>query len=323
MKQKRPIPNFFKNEPFAWAYQLPDVPAEPPIATPTPGIRVVIPIFQNPSYYTHPTGDTFLILSSITRSALWARWTWLNNTDAVERKVAIQLYIEDLALPHIEGILKENHITNSDIVIFHAEPIPAVEGNPNGDWGRLAKCICPFYDETLMDIDTLVVIDSDIFVPKGKAPLPIFEYLAGEDSGEIGLYMKEYSYANRWKVMQQNQVRGYPFQTEKVKMLLDGSHPTRSAWGVIYVLPRSIRQSPMIQELKQETPYIGDDELLVTAMVYKHNVPIYDLSEDMQILAIENYERVHTQSPDFWHGHVPPKLPERLKTKLEQTLGIQ
>ena len=149
-------------------------------ANPTRRCIVLITLFE---------GSKAKYIELFFRTAMWARHSWLVNSDALDFDVEVKLYIEDVLEEKLRPLCEKNHIDwNRDVVTFHAEPAPGIE------WGDLGKQMCAYFDPQLAAYERIVVTDADAMImrpPKVKN-MPFFERLfdlPAEYKNEIG-YIK-------------------------------------------------------------------------------------------------------------------------------------
>ena len=146
----------------------------PKIASPSKAGLVLIPVFTS---HTDSRGDFFEHHGGL--SAIWARRSWLMNTDAMDYGIEVKLYIEDRLRDQeiIRSILEDNYVTDEDIIWFDGSK---VEGAVPARWeagyeSRTAKKCILFGDRQLCEYDWVFQFDSDVFVIKnGETRLPFF-----------------------------------------------------------------------------------------------------------------------------------------------------
>ena len=137
---------------------------------------VLIPLFnryvkRKDSFFVHHGG----------LSAVWARRSWLVNSDALDHGIDVKLYIENRLQENKEAmsILEQNHIIEDNILWFDGSKVEgAVRGKPpneNDFISRTAKKLMLVVDRRLCEYDWVFQLDSDVFVIKnGSSNLSFF-----------------------------------------------------------------------------------------------------------------------------------------------------
>ena len=145
------------------------------VENPSKRILMLIPIFQkNP-------GRQFIAESGAI-SAIWAKHSWLKNTDAIENGIEIKFYLEDQAKAQAMPTFEANGIDMEDIILFNGVPF---EGVPHNVFGK--KCAA-FTDMRFRDYDWILQIDCDVFAMSMDGDKLLFfeSFFQGCVEGEIG-----------------------------------------------------------------------------------------------------------------------------------------
>ena len=118
------------------------------------------------------------ITDYITQAAIWARQTWLRNTDAYEYGVEVQLFVDDRIRDRITPIFEANHVPADDILWFTPGKLEGTfhhEGKP--ETFNVHK-MQSYTDERFKEFDWIIDSDSDVFVMPGKdKKFPFFQRL--------------------------------------------------------------------------------------------------------------------------------------------------
>ena len=111
--------------------------------------------------------------------AVWARDSWLRNTDAIEYGIEMKFYVEDKVSDRAIPILQSNFVDMEDVLLFNAEGF--------GDT-HFSKKIVAFTDLRFREYDWILVMDIDIFaVSETGAKVPFFHaFFEGCIEGQIG-----------------------------------------------------------------------------------------------------------------------------------------
>lgn len=146
----------------------------PRVVSPSKRGLVIIPLF---------TGITNLIDDKVfvgLISALWARRSWLLNSDAMDYGIEIKLYMENCLSEdeHIMSILEQNGAREEDILWFDGSSVEGtipVENKKGTYFSQNGKTNTIFTNRELEVYDWVFRADSDIFVVKsGENCLPFF-----------------------------------------------------------------------------------------------------------------------------------------------------
>ena len=150
----------------------------PRVENPSKKGLVAIPIFGSVTNST--SGAEFCGLIS----ALWARRSWLLNTDAMDYGIEVKLYMEDHFQQNedIMSILDQNGVRTEDIIWFDGSlvegAIPVSDKSRPGKgafFSFKAKKCCIYTDRQLEAYEWVFQPDSDCFVVKsGETRLPFF-----------------------------------------------------------------------------------------------------------------------------------------------------
>ena len=152
--------------------QLPDLsPSQIPPRLGNESTRgiVLFPIFFG---FPNDLPDRDDISHHVMRSAIWARRTWLMNTDALDYGIAVKFYIENCTRESAMPILEENFVAEEDIIWFDGSKL---EGTiTSGRTHGIKKC-ASYNDDRFRDYDWIFDVDSDIFViSRGGEKYPFF-----------------------------------------------------------------------------------------------------------------------------------------------------
>ena len=132
---------------------------------------VLIPLFDD----THPRREgNCRLIELYAQGAVWTFYSFLNNTDAILQNVAVKFYVEDKVKNFVYPILRENHISESDIIEWHWT---------FSNHGVLSKKLYAFLDEHLRHYKHVFIADSDLWVVRSETNegLPMFETLFNSD----------------------------------------------------------------------------------------------------------------------------------------------
>lgn len=135
---------------------------------------VIIPLFGA------TTGSAAYVKSVGLISALWARRSWLLNSDAMDYGIEVKLYMENHFRENAEimSILDTNGVTDADILWFDGsfvEGAVPVSDKAGTYLARSAKVCTVYTNRQMEDYDWIFMADSDLFVIKsGEHRLPFF-----------------------------------------------------------------------------------------------------------------------------------------------------
>lgn len=158
-------------------WRLPDIPAEKfpeSYEEHNTDILVIIPIFT----WQQQTNN---LEHHIVRSGCWARRSWINHTDAVERGIKIAFYVGDKAKETAFPILEANGInTETQVCLFAEDPF---DTDPLAM--HLGKKLACFNDSRFTQYKWLLQADTDLFIASKlmaansthRERLNFFEYL--------------------------------------------------------------------------------------------------------------------------------------------------
>ena len=131
-----------------------------------PNLSEPLPRVENPSkrllmlysIFCLSPDNTVFVEENAVISAIWSKYSWLRNTDAIENGVEIKFYVEDKVKDAAMPIFEANGVGMEDIILFDGTPF---EGDPRTYYGK--KCAA-FTDMRFRDYDWILQIDCDIFV---------------------------------------------------------------------------------------------------------------------------------------------------------------
>ena len=158
------LPNFEPNE------------VPPKIESPSKSGLVIIPLFAgqpksdgSPGY----SGAEFCGLIS----ALWARRSWLLNSDAINYGIDVKIYMEKhfRQSEAIMSILTQNRVGEENILWFDGSALEGAIPVKGGYLSLWAKKCALYTDRQLQEYDWIFEADSDLFIVKhGDTCLPFF-----------------------------------------------------------------------------------------------------------------------------------------------------
>ncbi len=157
-------------------YRLPDIPSDrfPPRYSTVPKHLLLIPLFSS-------HGDCGGLLHHITRSACWARRSWMLFSDAMELGVKIGFYVGDISLDPILPILEANAIDiDTDVFIFDESKL---DGDPVT---HLGKKLAVFNDTQFANYEWVFQADSDLFLASPSREKGVFFSYFTDVPREIG-----------------------------------------------------------------------------------------------------------------------------------------
>lgn len=319
-------------------YHYPDIPNKPPRNDMISNeFIVLIPIFSDDwekTFDRNKPYDQQIILSYL-QSALWARYCWLTNSDAMCYGVDVRIYVEDI----LEDIVRDkiestHHNWDTDVFTFSVPPLKSKTENARGSWGRLAKDLCPIMDKRLKDYaETIIVADADHFVCRKPLTLPFFKNLRDAKQNiknKIGFLQVSnwQSHSGKSSMVEEWRskgyiARGYKAEYESIlqnmfedlgekdfvsKLILDG----------LWIYPRTWFEENLpefIEWVRSNVPIIGDSEAAMTiALNIFDELEVYDITMQFGYNwmicsqnAIEKTPEEHLKNLDFLHGHVSEK----------------
>ena len=163
----------------AHLHRLPDMRVHevpPKIEMPSKAGLVIIPLFAgkpksdgSPGYSGCEFGGCM--------PALWARRSWLLNSDAMDYGIEVKLYMEKhfRQSKDIMSILEQNRARDEDIIWFDGSILEGaipVKGGYSSAWAK--KCAL-YTDRQLQEYDWIFEADSDLFIMKnGDTCFPFF-----------------------------------------------------------------------------------------------------------------------------------------------------
>lgn len=101
--------------------------------------------------------------------AAWSWYTWHEYSDARQLGVPVSIYMEDvLEDDYADFFVNQGLEWGRDIIRFHA-------GDTPGDWGRLGKQLCPFWDDRFINDEYLFISDADMLLTKNPKGHSIIE----------------------------------------------------------------------------------------------------------------------------------------------------
>ena len=132
---------------------------------------VLIPVFIGyPSLLQY---DKNHVAHHVAISAVWARRSWLMNTDAHDYGIDVKFYVEDKAKQYALPIFERNYVEASDILFFDGNKLEGLleDGMTHG----IKKC-ASYNDDRLREYDWIFDVDSDVFVMStDDRRLPFFQ----------------------------------------------------------------------------------------------------------------------------------------------------
>ena len=267
---------------------LPDlVSPVPQVAHPNATMIGIIPLFQDP-YFNEHNFPAFL------KAAIYSRQSYLLHTDAIETDTAIKLYIEtacqDISIP----ILEKNGLNSeTDVLWFHAPPLPDTN---NGVWGRLGKKMNLYWDPQLSAYEQVVYWDADMFKLDEPQFRDIFARIA--DTERVLSSIRVQTLPRRtWRpLIIRNSVKnvrfgGIPIQDifrraglGRVLQEITGEIAKPLGGLAIYPAKRFHSQlHPFVNWLKENAPYIGDDEICLALGAAKFNIYLRCLNDEWHL----------------------------------------
>ena len=276
-------------------WELPDcIEPTPNPKTPSEKYIILIPLFEDAFYGTQPDKADNKI-DAIIRGAIWARYSWLTNSDTRDYNVTVKLYIEDVMLPRLQAVLEKNYIDlDADVVTFHCEPLPTLQENPRGTWGRLSKCTRALWDRQFTE-QYLIVFDSDLFAPPNTSFFKKLDRFVTQE--QIGILDRKHNHNSATeyeKSILKKMAKGWTLDevftkytaTEKIttpthliKDMASVLECYRQPQTAIYICPTTLQDSPFIQELENVLPMQGGEEETFGYLLHKHNVPTFTLND--------------------------------------------
>ena len=163
----------------AHLHRLPNFEAHevpPKIGKPSKTGVVIIPLFAGQPNSDGSPGYSGAEFSGC-MSALWARRSWLLNSDAMDYSIDVKIYMEKhfRQSDAIMSILKQNRATEEDIIWFDGSALEGaipVKGGYLSAWAK--KCVL-WADKQLQGYEWIFEADSDLFIMKhGDTCLPFF-----------------------------------------------------------------------------------------------------------------------------------------------------
>ena len=169
----------------AHIWRLPDLEVHevvPSLSNPSKRGIVIIPIFEGRKVLDNHTYDAHSI------GGVWARRSWMANSDASDYGIDVKFYIEDRVLDYVLPVLRQNHVADNDIIVFDGTPYEGVHKDENGWVSYIGKKISFMSDEVFKDYEWVFECDTDLFVMRGNRPLPFFKnFFEGSPSDMIGV----------------------------------------------------------------------------------------------------------------------------------------
>lgn len=266
---------------------LPDLTSPvPQVAHPNATMIGIIPLFEDP-YFNEHNFPAFL------KAAIYSRQSWLLHTDAIETDTAIKLYIEnacqDVAIP----ILAQNGLNETDVLWFSPSPLPDTN---NGVWGRLGKKMNLYWDPQLSDYEQVVYWDADMFKLDAPDSRDIFARVA--DTERVLSSIRVQTLPRRiWRPqIIHNSVKNVHFGGIPIQDIFVRAGLGRVLQGIpgeiakplgglgIYPAKRFHSElQPFVDWLKENAPYIGDDEICLTLGAAKFNIYLRCLNDEWHL----------------------------------------
>ena len=170
-------------------WTLPDIMSEAlsvPADKESTDLIVLIPLFKT----RFPDMPIEEIRRTHARAAMWARSSWMRNSDACQYNVSVKLYIEDVLIDELRPMLEHNFIDcDNDVIVFKQgeHGIPKLET----DWFGLSKEMACFFDERLTKYKRIVRANADMWVmspgshTKAEIFKPLLKARCAEDTNKI------------------------------------------------------------------------------------------------------------------------------------------
>ena len=120
--------------------------------------------------------DKAYIADHVALSAIWARYSWLRYSDALEYNVEIKFYVEERVKDQAIPVLDRNFVDPSDVIFFNADKLEGVWPHVGGGWitGGMKKA-ASYNDYRFKNYEWVFDMDSDIFVlSQNREKLPFF-----------------------------------------------------------------------------------------------------------------------------------------------------
>ena len=121
--------------------------------------------------------DKAYVADYVALSAIWARYSWLRYSDALEYNVEIKFYVEERVKDQAIPVLDRNFVDPSDVIFFNANKLEGVLPHVDGGWitGGMKKA-ASYNDYRFKNYEWVFDVDSDIFVlSPNKEKLPFFQ----------------------------------------------------------------------------------------------------------------------------------------------------
>lgn len=159
------------NSDKAHLYRLPDL-LEPPPRIEHVDTRGVL---LSPLFESKPWHDGIIHHNGI--GAIWARRSWLLNSDAIDFGVEVKFYVEQKMLSEAAPIFRDNYVEDRDILVFDGTPYDEnawLRDQAGVFTGEAKKCSI-FTNSDLADYEWVFMADSDLFVMSSQQrKLPFF-----------------------------------------------------------------------------------------------------------------------------------------------------
>ena len=167
MRYNPDILNRYYNGPWQTLYALPDLPQSPEVYTPSKDYLILFPLFYDDCFNKQDTRHAF------TRLAMWARHSWLINSDITDFNIEAKFYIDRTLLTDIYSTLKNNHITDNDIIAFDSKTLL---GYNLESFPRLSRKLFMLIDPALTKYKNVISMDTDLLCcSQTEAKLPFIK----------------------------------------------------------------------------------------------------------------------------------------------------
>lgn len=260
----------------------------------------LIPVFSDVYY-----GSAMNTLGYLC-AAVYSRDTCLRHSDAIDAGVSVKLYIEEvLRDERVEGMLRANFVDpDKDVIWFTAEPF---EETTDGHWSKLAKKICPYFDEQLKDYELLMGWDADLFFLPASHTL--FAEILTQETDKAG-YFKALHAAWFWRSKLERGIDGCGFTLEELleyasvpKFKASVLNVTTCLWT--YPASHYHKQSPaMIDWLKRYAGLFSDDEVIVMLLSEMFDLQVFSMRQeyDLQLASMKHFTESDTYRYPMVHG---------------------
>ena len=301
-------------------FRLPDIPKDRQPASYKDDSKECLVIF--PLFQTTP-GDTSLE-HHIVRSALWARNSWIQFSDAVNLGVKIGFYVGDTVLNRVIPILKNNGV-DPDTHVFLMKEAP-FEGDP---CTHLGKKMAMWVDTQFSEYQWILQFDSDMFIgSKSKSKIiPFFEYIANHEliPGAIASHKHEtqnlhnFHWYKRLDIEQSDSanIKIWKNRAEQlvselvIRKYFDSNANVGEAHGGIYAMPAKHMHTEKWDECKwiaKAGKLLQDDEAVFSLWITQGK-PMFSIYEEMDVPFCSEIQNLlkcrEKKDPYFSHiGHI-------------------